>query len=49
VLKALEVKFVDNVDEVLKVALLAESTPEIQEERQERVAGEKPVPVPIHA
>jgi len=47
VLKALEIKFVDNVDEVLKVALLAESTPEIQEGRQERVAGEKPVP--IHA
>ncbi|MCX5832941.1 MAG: endopeptidase La [Deltaproteobacteria bacterium] len=47
VLKALEIKFVDNVDEVLKLALLGESTLEIQEERQERVAGEKPVP--IHA
>jgi ATP-dependent Lon protease len=47
VLKALEIKFVDNVDEVLKVALLEESTLEIQEEGQERVAGEKPVS--IHA
>jgi ATP-dependent Lon protease len=47
VLKALEIKFVDNVDEVLKVALLGESTLEIQEERKERVVGEKPVP--IHA
>ena len=47
VLKALEIKFVDNVDEVLRVALIAESTLEIQAERQERVAGEKPVP--IHA
>jgi ATP-dependent Lon protease len=48
VLKALEIKFVDNVDEVLRVALLAaESTPEIQGERRERVAEEKPVP--IHA
>jgi hypothetical protein len=47
VLKALEIKFVDNVDEVLKVAILEESTLEIQEKREERIAGEKPVP--IHA
>ena len=47
VLKALEIIFVDNVDEVLKVALMGESTLEIREERKERVVEEKPVP--IHA
>ncbi|HOX94818.1 MAG TPA: magnesium chelatase domain-containing protein, partial [Syntrophales bacterium] len=45
VLKALEIKFVENVDEVLGVALMVESTPGIKDERREKVAGEEPVAV----
>ncbi len=47
VLKALEIVYVDNVDEVLKVAFAEKSAPEVQKDRQDQETGEPSVT--IHA
>jgi len=47
VLKALEIVYVENVDEVLKVAFMEKPAPEPQEDRPEREPVAKRVP--IHA
>jgi ATP-dependent Lon protease len=47
VLKALDVVYVENVDEVLKVAFMEKPAPGVQEDRPEREPAEKRVP--IHA
>jgi ATP-dependent Lon protease len=47
VLKALDIVYVENVDEVLKVAFMERPAPGVQEDRKEKESGEKPVP--IHA